>query len=262
MPYEYHKYADNDLKIIFHTEELYDYEEIEIHWHKNPELLLVLDGVLSVKCDGNELLYNKGDIAIINSNQTHDINSISDTSHYHCLIIDSTICGEIESLPAKSSNIRAVNLYLNIVEEFENKHLNYKEAVIGYSKALLSVLSREISFNEQIEQHITNKIEIVRAATQYIFENFHKSISLEQISDALGLSKFYLSHIFKEITGKTVLNHLNIVRCNNAKSMLKSGKYNVAQSAYASGFSNLSYFSKTYKTIIGNSPTKDLKTKS
>ena len=103
------------------------------------------------------------------------------------------------------------------------------------------------------------KIELVRAATQYIYENYHKDISLEEIAESLNVSKYYLSHIFKEATGKTVLNHLNYVRCTNANTMLSSGKYSVSQSAFASGFSNLSYFSKTYKSVIGNSPKNDIK---
>ncbi len=257
MPYEYHKYSENDLKIIFHTEELYDYEEIEIHWHKSPELLLVTEGVLSVKCDGEELTFHKGDISIINGNQIHEINAVDKKACYYCLIIDSSICGEIGELPSKSSNEFAVELYLNIVNELKNRELNYKEAVIGFCKALLSVLSREQISGFKNEKHLSNKVEIVRNASQYMYENFQKEISLNEISEALGISKFYLSHIFKEVTGKTVLNHLNFVRCNNAKSMLETGKYNVAQCAYASGFSNLSYFSKTYKNVMGISPAKE-----
>jgi len=261
MPYEYHKYDEDDLKIIFHSEKLYDYEEIEIHWHKSPELLLVTNGILSVKCDGNEEIYNCGEIAVINGNQIHDISSVNEFVEYHCLIVDTSISGKIGRLPIKSNNALAKELYLNIVKELTLKKLNFKEAVIGYCKALLAVLSRELPEEEKNEYQISNKIEIVRSATQFIFENFHKEISLKEISDSLGISKYYLSHIFKEATGKTVLNHLNLVRCNNAKSLLESGKYNVAQSAYASGFSNLSYFSKTYKKLIGNLPVKDLKLK-
>ena len=256
MPYEYHKYADNELKIIYHYEELFDYEEIEIHWHKSPELLLIKEGVLSVKCDGNEQHYSSGEIAVINGNQIHDISSVKEKAIYHCLIIDTSICGKIDKLPTKTNSNSAVKLYLNIVDELKNKELNYKEAVVGYCKALLSVLSRELPSDKFKKGHLSNKMEIVRNATQYMYENFQSDFSLDKLSEELGVSKYYLSHIFKEITGKTIINHLNFLRCNNAKSLLESGKYNVAQSAYASGFSNLSYFSKIYKSIMGSTPTK------
>jgi len=218
---------------------------------------LVTEGKLSVKCDGEERIFGEGEIAIINSNQIHDINAVDERVCYYCLIIDTSISGGIDRLPSKSSNKFAIELYLNIVDELKNRELNYKEAVIGFCKALLSVLSREKTNFEENEKHLSNKVEIVRNTSQYIYENFQKEISLNEISEALGISKFYLSHIFKEVTGKTVLNHLNFVRCNNAKSMLETGKYNVAQCAYASGFSNLSYFSKTYKNIMGISPAKE-----
>ena len=83
--------------------------------------------------------------------------------------------------------------------------------------------------------------------------------TFEEICKKFNASKYYLSHIFKEITGQTIISHLNFVRCKHAKSLLKSGNYNVSESAYKSGFNNLSYFSKTYKSIMGNLPIKDLK---
>jgi len=92
-------------------------------------------------------------------------------------------------------------------------------------------------------------------------ENFTEEITLETLSQKLSINKYYLSHIFKEITGNTIITHLNYVRCKNAKSMLLTGNYNVAECAFSCGYNNLSYFSKTYKQIFGNSPIDDLNKK-
>ena len=264
MPYEYHyynHYRDPQLKIIFHEDNITNTFVYEPHWHNSPELLLIISGNLTVICDGVERVFCENEIAVINNNQIHDMYTNDEKCKYYCLIVDSEIYDNSNNvLSPKSANTEAVIIYNKIAEELTLKKQNYKEAVIGYSKVLFSILSREDVPSDEL---IINKrkVELVKAATQYIYENFANDITLDDISEHLNTSKYYLSHIFKEIAGKTVISHLNYVRCHHAKTLLKSGKNNVAESAFLSGFSNLSYFSKIYKRIIGNSPIKDLKEK-
>lgn len=263
MLYEYHNdyhYNDPELKVILHytiLESKNNYSQA--HWHKSPEFLLVVSGKLKVFCDGVESTYENNELAIFNSNQVHDMSPEGEKCKYYCLIIDSEMFDNINiSLPNKSINKEAIEIYKKIVKELTDKKENYKEAVIGYTKVLITLLSRE-KVENNINPKNKRKVKLVKNATQYIFENLSKDITLDEISKHLNISKFYLSRIFKEITGNTVVSHMNYIRCNHAKSLLKSGKYNVAESAYASGFTNLSYFSKTYKSIMGNSPIKDIK---
>lgn len=262
MPYEYHNYEhyqDPELKIIFHEDHINSKSLNQLHWHKSPELLLITSGRLTVFCDGIERIYNPNEIAIINNNQLHDMYTNSEKCIYYCLIVDSEIYDNNNSmLSPKCESKEAVSVYKRIVAELTNKKPNYKEAVIGYTKVLFSLISREEFAKDELSKN-KRKVKLVKRATQYIYENFTEDITLQEISDYLNTSKYYLSHIFKEITGKTIISHLNYVRCNHAKSLLKSGEYNVAESAYASGFSNLSYFSRIYKNIMGNLPVKDLK---
>lgn len=253
MPYEYHYYDDPKLKLFFHEDRIK--KSAWFHWHKSPEFLLVLDGQISVNCDGIERKYVPGEIAIINNNEMHLINACYEEAVYFCLIVDSEIC-DLAPLPHRSSDPGVVALYKQIAKELQERKLNYREAVIGYIKAMIALLSRESVGSKA--PPISRKMELTKAAIEYMYCNFQKELSLEKISTALNFNKYYLSHIFKENTGKTVMEHLNYIRCSNAFSMLSSGKYNVTQSAYASGFSNLSYFCKTYKKIIGNNPASDI----
>ena len=78
---------------------------------------------------------------------------------------------------------------------------------------------------------------------------------MDSVCRETGFSKSYICHTFKEVTGQTVLDYVNFLRCNHARSLLASGKYNVGESALQSGFSNLSYFSRTYRRIMGELPS-------
>ena len=61
----------------------------------------------------------------------------------------------------------------------------------------------------------------------------------------------YKRQVFKEVTRRTPVDYINFIRCNYARNLLLSGRYNVSESAEMSGFKNLSYFSKTYKKYMG-----------
>lgn len=258
MQYEYHKYEDKAFKIIFHLDKLAKDGYFWAHWHRGIEVLLITEGELCLNCDGIENFYKKGEIALIQSNSIHSIKAVTDCVYY-CIIIDPLFCENINSFPCRCVNANVISLYRNIADELEKKEKNYRVAVMGYIKAMMALLSRDCADDAIAEYRNPKKIELVREATQYIYENYQRDISLEDIAQSLDVSKYYLSHIFKESTGKTVLNHLNYVRCTNAQTMLSSGRYTVAQSARANGFSNLSYFSKIYRLIIGNSPKSDIK---
>ena len=51
------------------------------------------------------------------------------------------------------------------------------------------------------------------------------------------------------------MEYIHYVRCNNARSLLASGKYNLTQCAQRSGFGSLSYFSRVYKKVMGAAPS-------
>jgi len=257
--YEYHHHTDSSFKIIFGKFRIFDDYIFQAHWHESPELLLPVDGIINVGCNGVKQKFVPGEMAIVGSNQLHEISSLTKEAEYYCLIVDYSVCENMENLPSKTNNEDIIALYRKIVSEFEKKEKYYHETVIGYTKVLLSLLSRENDEREEKTESLNiRKIETVKKVIQYIYENFQKEITLDSISGEINISKFYLSHIFKEITGKTVIEHLNYIRCTHARTLLKSGKYTVTEACYASGFANRSYFTRTYKKIIGNLPVKEL----
>jgi AraC-like DNA-binding protein len=58
-------------------------------------------------------------------------------------------------------------------------------------------------------------------------------------------------------TGKTLVEYINIVRCEHARELLSSGSFNVGESAEQCGFQDISYFSRIYKKYIGILPSEE-----
>ena len=82
---------------------------------------------------------------------------------------------------------------------------------------------------------------------------------LDEVCSEIGVSKCYFCHIFKEVTGMTAIKMLNFIRCQEVKIVFFNSEGNIWETAHKCGFENMSYFTKTYKLIMGELPSKTMK---
>lgn len=99
--------------------------------------------------------------------------------------------------------------------------------------------------------------EIVRSAMAYIAEQYAvETLSISDIAGHLKISESHLSHVFKEETSLSVLQYLIRYRMQVAAYMLEDSRRRVSEVAIAVGYSDLSYFSRSFKKIIGRAPSE------
>jgi AraC-like DNA-binding protein len=97
---------------------------------------------------------------------------------------------------------------------------------------------------------------MLKTILAFLRENYDKPLSLEAISCTIQKSPKYVGGFFKRMTGKTPMEYLNEYRIEKAARKLRLTDMSVTEIAYSSGFSDLSYFIKTFKKIKGISPGK------
>jgi AraC family transcriptional regulator len=78
--------------------------------------------------------------------------------------------------------------------------------------------------------------------------------TLEEIGRAVGCSAFHLSRTFSGATGMTIPQYLRQLRMERAAELLKSGKFNVTETALEVGYSSLSHFSHAFHETFGCCP--------
>ncbi len=83
-----------------------------------------------------------------------------------------------------------------------------------------------------------------------------ESADIASIADSLGVSRTKFYYKIKSLTGKAPSEFLMQYRLNVAANLLKEGKMNVSEVAYAVGFSTLAHFSKSFKKQFGMPPSK------
>lgn len=94
----------------------------------------------------------------------------------------------------------------------------------------------------------------IKEAIEYIEKNYNKDISLEEISDEIGLHKGYLCRLFKQETGINITDYIINYRIEKAKKLIATTNDKLYEIAEKVGFSNAQYFSLKFRKITGKTP--------
>ncbi len=109
----------------------------------------------------------------------------------------------------------------------------------------------------QNNEAVSDKEKHVQKVVSYIESRYNEDLNLDALSEQLHLSKFYLSKIFKEVTGVTIFGYLYQRRINQAKiEFTVKRKASVTEVSYRTGFKHPSHFSKVFKQLTGVTPEK------
>ena len=265
--FESHLLGSRQMPFIFHfhshKEDIND--DLDMNWHPNIELLYFTEGSGRVFCGTQAFDVTAGDLFIVNSNMPHAIASET-TVYYHCLIVDNDFCmtngidtdNIIFQTPLKDA--QAIGMFGNAIREFyacqPYKNAGIKAAVLN----LIVYLARNCAETAAVPKPaVSMKDESLKLAIGYIKSHINEKLSLTEIADEAGLSKYYFLREFKKMTGETPATFINKTRCENAKKMLKTGCYSIKEVCTKNGFEDLSYFSKIFKRYTGQTPSKYLK---
>jgi len=93
----------------------------------------------------------------------------------------------------------------------------------------------------------------IAPAIAYVDEHLPDPISLDVLAKASALNKYYLCHLFKEITGFTIVEYISHRRILLACRMLEDGEC-VQRTGELCGFANNAHFIRTFGKFIGMTP--------
>ena len=117
------------------------------------------------------------------------------------------------------------------------------------AKSLIDPEPSEIAITSLDEKLVENAIKYVEA-------NIGRcDLSVEELSRGLGMSRVHLYKKLLQITGKTPIEFIRVIRLKRAAQMLRESQQNVSEIAYQLGFNNPKYFSKYFKDEFGVLPS-------
>src|SRR6202023_1670002 len=97
----------------------------------------------------------------------------------------------------------------------------------------------------------TRSSKIAIAAKAYIEQNYvDPDLQLEQIAQYVFINASYLRAVFKKEVGMTVTDYVTHYRMHKAKELMGRGNYKFSDVAEQIGYSDPSYFSKSFKKFF------------
>lgn len=261
--YETLEHADPSFPVIFHLDRLSAlHATMNAHWHEGIELLYCVSGTARLVADTQTQIMRPGQLSVIPSGALHYTARENGTDClYYCLIADPLLLSQT-ALPANLNIQRQVEdpavtaRYHQIIHEMETKEPFYKDAVKELVRLLFIELCRHWSSAGPSSPLPSRQPEMVKQAILYLRDHLHESLSVDDLCGQVGFSKYYFCHVFKKVTGRTVMDYANSLRCSQARQLLESGAYSISECAVRCGFSDLSYFTKVFKRQTGLLPSQ------
>ncbi len=173
---------------------------------------------------GIEALFNKG-VALFDE---------LSTEYVECFTIEKETFIKIIS-----ENAELKTFFENILFERLRRYLCSPSEQAG-SRQAFSAIKQGVRLNRSIT---------------YIDSNYADNISLDDLAKEIGLSRFHTSRMFKNATGHTFKEYLNMRRLKAAKKLMRTPELNISQVCYSVGFNDVSYFSRIFKKYEGMNPS-------
>ena len=260
--YETHTMKESGLPFILHDTIYHEPRIDEIgNWHENVEILCFTGGCGTVTCNEQRNSVQSGDIVVLNTNCIHTI-SCENEIHYYCLIVDRSFC--LENLfdtnricfDTHLRDKEIFHLFEELAFEWESKTgASYRvQTIRAHVQRIMAILCRRYSRQDEMPQADSHLLACIKQAIGIIHSTSHEDLSLEELAENVGLSKFYFAREFHRITGHTFVSYVNLVRCEKAKRLLAEYTKSIGEVGRSCGFPNQSYFSKTFAKNIGMRP--------
>ena len=143
----------------------------------------------------------------------------------------------------------------------KNNHLE-AEVRLELVQLLLGIYKMSQKDLAQLPSKKTEKELHAESIASWINDHYSEKVTLDRIADELNLSKYYTSHVFKEVTGFTIMEYVMGCRLNQVKYLLEmEPDQTLSEVACATGFESMAHFSRFFKEKVGVTPSNYRKNK-
>lgn len=167
--------------------------------------------------------------------------------------------GSSDLLPTKPKLLSWKNddLLLHHFADFERAWMSMDESKELLCRGNFLLITHRLLELAKLRKGNPHVLEIQK----YIEAHFKEHITVSNIAQHIGLNPTYCGAVYKKETGRTILQTVNQLRVDRAAALLEYGGARITDVALETGFSDLYYFSRVFKSIMGTSPEQFLRQK-
>ena len=135
-----------------------------------------------------------------------------------------------------------------LIEKIQYLHTNFNNETYSEAEASKTIYMILLYFYEQcIENSVLEYSTPAIEAEMFIREHYKEPISLDSIASAINISKYYLSHLYKEVWGVSIIKNLIEIRYQQCIKELKETNLTIEQILQNNQMTNKHLFIKMCK---------------
>ena len=96
--------------------------------------------------------------------------------------------------------------------------------------------------------------ETVEQICAYLSANYRQKFSLTEVAAKFYLSPYYLSRLFRRVTGQSIVDYLNNRRIEAAQKLLENTELSINAVAEQTGFASAAHFRRVFREVMGSGP--------
>ncbi len=249
----------------------------DFHFHNECQLVYVVSGTGTRIIGDSVESYQEGDLAFVGPNVPHvwysktsdnqeDTMAVSLALFINPVTVAENLKPFIDTqalatfFEQSARGINIVGAKREVISTILQEAIHQKEVSLlaSFLKIVELLMDSEdiIWLNDAslLKTYSSNNQGRVSKLMHFIQENFRTEITLEQAASVADLQLHSFCRFFKQLTHHTFSDFLNEVRIGFACKLLQQSDLPITQVAYECGYSNISYFNRTFKKIHGVSP--------
>ena len=238
------------------------------HFHKDWELLWVLDAPLTVTYLQRNYVVQPGEVVLFSPNMTHELRQ-KEVCTFLCLQISPTAFATATTISTDDISLKnnltpadyewVRRTMLDIANAYFTRSDFYELYCFGQCGLLLHRLLTNLPYRimsaEEAASTDRQNARLLRLI-QFVDSNFTHKIKLSDFATQEGCSVSHLSHFIKNTMNQTFQEYVNSVRFNHACKLIAAGHDSMLSISMESGFSDYRYFSRAFQAAYGMTPAE------
>ena len=266
---EYATYPDDSSFRLWFSNIAWRYE---CHYHSAVEIVLTLKGIVEYKVEGTKYSVNENDVIIVPPGMQHEL-SMDDQSSRYLFLFEPDVLLEMRDIKRLEEGFNRVfflndhsrthtevrDLLLKAAEVYNRHEMMWNTLCNSYMMQIWALLGQcYLTGAQKVRSRPESRMdsESINNTLTFISNHYAQELTLEEVADFAGFSKFYFSRTFKKQTGYSFKDYLCQKRLQVAADLLIRTKKNMREIAAESGFGSVTTFNRAFREHRGCTPTE------
>jgi len=243
------------------------------------EMVYIDKGTVEISRDNEQFTARQGDVVFHRPNEFHAIRALDSSPNFFVISfvcsgssmhafegyrtqLDKTVKGYVSSIITEAEHTYIIpknDPSLKKLIRKKDAPLGGEQLIKTYLEQIMIYLLRNMTQKRataSLPKKNGSENSLIAEIQNYLSERVEQTVRIEDICQAFGYSRSFLSRLFLSETGETIAAYATKRKIDRAKQLIRETDMNFSQISTVLAFENPQYFSRVFKRCTGMTPTE------